>query len=137
MKITLRRASAVRFDAADERGHSFVLDGPEKMGGVDAGMRPMELFLVSLAGCAAMDVVHILTRQREPLEDLSIHVEGTRADAVPAVYERIHLRFDATGEVLRKKLDRAVALSVDKYCSVRSMLRDEVVVTHSTTLNGV
>lgn len=136
MKVTLTQQDVVHFEVANDRGQTVELDGPPKIGGSDAAMRPMELFLASLGGCAAMDVVHILNRQRQKLTALRIVAEGRRADAVPAVYEAIHLRFEAEGEVDRKKLDRAVTLSVEQYCSVRSMLKDDIEVTHSATLNG-
>ncbi|HBQ13833.1 MAG TPA: hypothetical protein DEF51_22755 [Myxococcales bacterium] len=93
-------------------------------------MRPMELLLTSLAGCAAMDVVHILRKQREPLEDLRIEAEGDRKDATPAPFTRVHLRFVATGAVNPGKLERAVRLAVEKYCSVGSSLDPAIEVTH-------
>jgi putative redox protein len=89
----------------------------------------MQTFLVSLAGCSAMDVVMILTQQKQQLDDFEIEVTGQRADAVPAVYEHVHLAFFATGEVAANKLERAVRLSVEKYCSVAKMLLPDVKVT--------
>ena len=93
---------------------------------MDTGMRPMELFLVSLASCAAMDVVLILTRQRQDLRGLHIIAQGHRADATPAVYEHITVRFEASEDVDPGKLTRAAELSVRKYCSVASMLGNDV-----------
>lgn len=135
VEVCLRRVGAAAFEAEDAAGHRILLDGPAKLGGAERGMRPMALLLTSLAGCSAMDVVMILTQQRQPLEDLRIHVKGVRADAVPAVYEEIHLRFEAWGDVAPNKLERAVRLSVEKYCSVASMLVESVRVTHSTVLH--
>lgn len=135
MRVSLRRTGPAAFEATAEGGaHPITLDGPASLGGEDAGMRPMELFLVSLAGCSAMDVVMILDQQKQGLEDLDIEVEGTRADAIPAVYERIHLRFLASGDVSPKKLARAVALSAEKYCSVSRMLLPEISVTHEAVM---
>ncbi len=135
MRVHVRRRGGVAFEATtDDGGHRVVIDGPATLGGEGGGMRPMELFLVSLATCSAMDVVMILGQQRQALEDLDIEVEGKRADAVPAVYERIHLRFVATGEVAANKLERAVQLSAEKYCSVSRMLLPSVEVTHEAVL---
>ncbi len=125
---------AVLFDATAEDGSTVRLDGPEKLGGTGGGMRPMELFLVSLAGCAAMDVVMILEQQKQRIDAMSIEVEGVRADAIPAVYETVTMRFELKGEIADNKLQRAVKLSVEKYCSVASMLLPSVDVRFSAAL---
>lgn len=135
VRVSLRRNGKAAFVATSEHGeHEVQLDGPPSLGGADVGMRPMELFLVSLAGCSAMDMVMILEQQKQRLDDLRIEVQGERADAIPAVYERIHLEFIATGDVAANKLERAAKLSADKYCSVSRMLNPDVVVTHATRL---
>ena len=92
MKLELTRTGAMEFEAVSGDGVRVVLDGPEKYGGTGAGMRPMEMFLASLAGCASIDVVLILEKQKHTLTSLRVSVEGTRADAIPAVYESVHLR---------------------------------------------
>ncbi len=132
MRISLRKIGACGFEVSDERGHAVVIDGPEKLGGTDMGMRPMEMFLAALASCSAVDVVMILGQQKQPLNDLRIQVEGERADAIPAVFAKIHLHFVAYGPVAENKLERAVKLSVEKYCSITKMLSTEVVVEHTT-----
>ena len=136
LRVRLTRVGTAAFEAQAQGGDGqgsggrLILDGSPEIGGEDRGMRPMELLVTALAGCAAMDVVHILTRQKQPLEDLVIEVEGERADAVPARLVRAHLRFTATGDVSEKKLARAVALSVEKYCSVGGSLDPDIEVTH-------
>jgi putative redox protein len=122
MKITLERQEGIRFEAKSGLGHTVVLDGPPKIGGTDSGVRPMEMLLMSLAGCSAVDVVMILDKGRQPLGELTVEVEGTRRDAIPATFEDIHLAFHATGIPL-DKLERAVRLSIEKYCSVAHMIR--------------
>lgn len=134
MKVHLQRVGPVLFDAIAEDGTTVRLDGPEKLGGAGGGMRPMELFLVSLAGCAAMDVVMILEQQKQRIDAMSIEVEGARADAIPAVYETVTMRFELRGEIADNKLQRAVKLSVEKYCSVASMLLPSVDVRFVATL---
>ncbi len=136
MKIELHKAGACAFRVEDGRGHQVLIDGPAKLGGTDAGMRPMEMFLASLASCSAVDVVMILNQQKQPLRDLAIFVEGGRADAVPAVFTHIKLRFVAYGAVAENKMARAVQLSVDKYCSVAKMLLPDVVVEHESVVEA-
>jgi len=145
MKIVLRRVGVSTFEAENERGQrvrvagsadleSRILERVEdasvlpKDAAFDVGdgaMRPMELFLVSFAACSAMDLVLIVTRQKEDLRELTIRIEGDRKDATPAIFERIRIHFEAPG-VDEAKLARAATLGVKKYCSVGSMLRDEV-----------
>ncbi len=122
MDVTLRRLTGAAFEARNASGQTLVLDGPPSVGGVGAGLRPMEACLAALAGCSAVDVLMILQQQREPLADLEIRVHGERADAVPAVFTDIHLHFAASGAVDPGKLARAARLSMEKYCSVAKML---------------
>lgn len=136
LTVTLARVGPAAFEAEAGSGGRVILDGKREIGGEDRGMRPMELLLTSLAGCAAMDVVHILRKQKEPLEDLRIEVVGTRAEAVPAPFTAITLRFIASGAVNEAKLKRAVTLSVEKYCSVGSSLAPSIAITHEAVLAG-
>ena len=86
-------------------------------------MRPMELLLSAVASCSAMDVVHILVnKQKQPLEHLRIEIEGERPNTTPAPFTRMKLVFIAKGDVDENKLERAVSLAVEKYCSVRETL---------------
>ena len=123
MKVRLEQVGAVAFAAkAEESGAELVLDGKPDIGGEGKGMRPTELFLSGLAGCAAVDVAHILRRQREPLEQLSIEIEGDRSAEPPTRFSAVRIKFIARGAVDPHKLERAVALSVEKYCTVRNSL---------------
>ena len=134
LRVKLARVGPAAFEAEAGSGGRVLLDGAPAIGGEGRGMRPMELLVTALGSCAAMDVVHILRKQKEPLEDLRIEVEGERSDEVPARLVRAHLRFVATGAVDPRKLARAVSLSVEKYCSVRSSLDPATVVTHEAVL---
>ena len=137
MSISLRRKRGALFEAMNASGQRCLIDGPPDLGGQGEGIRPMEALLVALASCSAMDVIHILEKQqREPLEDLDVEVVGRRADAVPAVYTAIELRFAASGAVDPHKLERAVRLSMEKYCSVSKMLQPTVSITWSVSLKG-
>ena len=100
-------------------------------------MRPMELLLGAIASCASMDVVHILTKQREPLGDLRVRTEGDRKDATPAPFTHIRMHFEAHSKPGERALDahkveRAVQLGVEKYCSVAESLHPEVKVSWSS-----
>lgn len=123
MKVRLEKIGAVAFAAkAEESGAEIVLDGKPDIGGEGRGMRPTELFLTGLAGCAAVDVAHILRRQREPIDQLRVEIEGDRNDVPPTRFTAVRIKFIARGAVDPHKLERAVALSVEKYCTVRNTL---------------
>lgn len=133
MEIHLKRLSGCKFEARNAQGNVTFLDGPPDLGGVGEGLRPMEMVLVGLAGCSAMDVIHILKKSRKSLDHLDIQIKGNRADAIPAVFTDIHLHFEASGDFSQDKLEKTVALSVEKYCSVAKMLDQTVTITHSVS----
>ena len=128
-RVKLVQAGAAKFITTNAAGATGVIDGPADLGGENAGLRPMETLLAALAGCSSMDVIKILKKQRQHLERLEVDVNAERADAVPPVFTKIHLRFRAHGAVDLKKLEKAVALSVEKYCSVSKMLEPTVEIT--------
>ena len=131
MKVRVRWADHMRFEAETGSGHSVLMDGPPDHGGQNLAARPMEMILVGMGGCSAFDVMHMLKKARQPVESCEVELHAERADAVPAVFTRIHLRFIVAGPDLdRRRVDRAVALSVEKYCSVIVMLRDSVDITY-------
>ncbi len=110
------------FDAQTQSGHHLVLDTSTAGGGDDRGPSPMELVLVALAGCTAIDVVSILQKKREPLQGLEVAVEAMRVDKDPSVYTDIEIVYRARGNVKPKALAHAIELSETKYCSVGAML---------------
>ena len=114
-------------------GHTVVMDGPPDHGGRNVGLRPMETLLVGVGGCAAFDVMTMLRKSRQVVRDCVAELEAERADAVPAVFTRIHLHFKVTGEQLKEAhVKRAVSLSAEKYCSASIMLgKAGVEMTHS------
>lgn len=96
-------------------------------GGGEAGPSPMLALLLALAGCSGSDIVHIMDKMRVRLQALAIHVEGTRRDEEPRRYTAIRLRYRLEGEGLdRAKAERAVGLSLDKYCSVAHSLAPDI-----------
>ncbi len=115
--------SGLEFDA-QVNDRKIRLNSAEQM---DSAFTPMELFLVSLAGCTAMDVQYILERQRQRIKHLIITASGKRRDDDPRSYESIDLEYEVAGEDIRKDaLERAIRLSQEKYCSVRAMVKDSV-----------
>ena len=119
------------FVAETGSGHSVVMDGPPEHGGQNLAARPMEMVLIGLGGCSAFDVVEILKKSRQHIEDCQVVLEAERADKIPAVFTKIHMHYLIGGQDLSAKhVKRAVELSVDKYCSVVKMLRPNVDITY-------
>ena len=112
--------------------HAVVIDGPAEIGGGNLRARPMEVMVLSVGACSAVDVVHILKKARQPVKDCFVEVEGKRAETEPKVFTDIHLQFVVSGEGLSEnQVKRAVELSAEKYCSASIMLaRGGVGITH-------
>lgn len=138
MRAEINWTGDVRFEATSGSGHTVTLDGPPDSGGQNAGPRPMELMLMGLGGCAAYDVVHILGRSREDVTGCRAVLEAERADEPPRVFTRVNLHFVVKGRGLDpRKVERAVHLSAEKYCSASIMLsRGGVEITHSFEVVG-
>ncbi|MAM71627.1 MAG: osmotically inducible protein C [Gammaproteobacteria bacterium] len=136
MKATINWLEAARMEGESGSGHKLLIDGPESIGGLNQGMRPMELMLMSVGACSLVDVISILKKSRQQVENCIVEVDGERADAVPAVFVSIHLHFRVSGADLdEKKVQRAVELSAEKYCSASIMLKNAGVrMTHSVEM---
>jgi len=136
MTIELTRVDdAFHFEAASAAGVSVHLDGAPDIGGHNAGARPMELLLMGLAGCSAIDVVLILQKQRQRIDEFRITVEGDRAaDVTPAPFEDIRLHYYLKGDISEEKARRAIDLSMDKYCSATAQLRPTSRISYELTL---
>lgn len=132
MKARVKWVDGMAFMAEADSGHAIVMDGAPEIGGRNAGPRPMEMVLMGLGGCTAIDVMMILGKQRQPVEDCWIELSAERADVkAPKVFTTIHTRYVVVGRGLDPaKVERAVNLSAEKYCSVSAMLRDSVELTH-------
>ncbi len=127
MSMKLERIGEMAFHVKTPSGHDVNLDGNEKVGGKDSGARPMELVLVSLMGCTSMDVVSILRKMKVTDYEYYMEVESEKSDEHPKVFTKIHLIYNFAGKNLPKdKIEKAVELSQDKYCSVSAMLRATV-----------
>jgi len=123
MKATIKWVDGVMFLGESGSGHSVVMDGAESQGGRNMGIRPMEMLLLGLGGCASFDVMSMLKKSRQQVTDCRAEVEAERVDAVPAVFSKIHLHFVVTGNELKEtQVKRAVELSAEKYCSASIMM---------------
>ena len=132
MSIKIEWKGKKAFEATSSTGHKVMMDASKEVGGEDRGSRPMELLLMGLGGCSGIDVMMMLEKGKQDVKDCQMEVTSERADAVPAVYTKIHLHFKVTGKDLNeKKVARAVELSADKYCSVSKMLEKTAEMTHS------
>ena len=133
MEITLKRLNdAVHLSAVNANGNQTEFDGTENIGGEGKAMTPMEALLSAVAACSTLDVIPILKKQRQVLEDLEVVVTGNRqkvADVNP--FKDIHMHFKLTGNIDPHKAKKAVDLSVEKYCSVSASLDPTIKVTHS------
>jgi putative redox protein len=136
LTVQLRRLEGAVFEALHPSGERIRLEGPPDLGGGNQYFRPMENVLIALAGCAAVDILHIAQKARKTVSHLDVDVSGTRADAVPAVFDRIELTFRASGDFAPAFLERAANLSMEKYCSVARMLAPTVQISHRIALLG-
>ncbi|HMI04373.1 MAG TPA: OsmC family protein [Pedobacter sp.] len=138
MEINLvRKSGKFNFEAENSTGFKVELDAKEAIGGTGKGFRPMEMLLVGLGGCSGIDMVNVLTKQKEPLDDLKINIKATRKEAeMPPIFDVIDIHFDLYGELSVQKVERALALTFDKYCSVSNILGRSAQLNFTYTINN-
>jgi len=111
------------FEAADQNGHTVKMDTSPESGGTNFGVRPMQMLLMGLGGCSAIDVISILKKQRQEVTDYKMVINGDREAGVePSLWKDIDIEFHIYGDVDEDKAKRAVELSLGKYCSVSATL---------------
>ncbi len=138
MTATARLQGAMRFLGESGSGHTLTMDAAEHSGGEDAGFRPMELLIVGLAGCTAMDVISILRKKREDVTDYEVRVTGERAEDHPMVFTNVTVTHIVTGRHVRpESVARAVELSETKYCGASATLSKTARVTHTFEVREV
>jgi putative redox protein len=133
VKIELNRLNdAYHFEALNEQGSKVHMDASPDIGGSNQGMRPMQMLLAAMGGCSAIDVISILKKQKQELKDIKITVTGEREkDATPSLYTEVHAHFKLFGNIDKDKANKAVSLSVEKYCSVAKTLEARAKITFS------
>ena len=131
MKATVRWAGEASFVGKTESGHSVLMDGAPEFGGQNRGARPMELLLLGMGGCTAFDVVLILRKARQNITDCVAQLSAERAPEDPKVFTRVHVHFVMTGRKLDpKRVEQALKLSAEKYCSASIMFAKTAEITH-------
>lgn len=126
MKISLKRLDdAFHFEGKNEDGRTVQMDAAEKIGGHNKGVRPTQMLLMALAGCSAIDIILILKKQKQQIDDFQVEVEGEQEKLEDAakVFTDIQVHFHMKGVIDSAKAQRAVSLSMEKYCSVEKTLR--------------
>lgn len=122
----------MKFTGNTPSNFSIVMDASSDHGGEDQGARPMELVLVALGGCTGMDVISILQKMKEKVENFEIKISAERAEEHPKVYKKVHLEYIFKGENLKEEnIRKAIELSQTKYCSVSAILKETAEVTYS------
>jgi putative redox protein len=133
--ITLRQIEHHMMAASDSHGHSIVIGRSPAEHENWVGVKPSDLFLISVASCATYDVVEILNKQREDYRDLVVTCSGDQLEEPPYTFTSIQLHFNLRGKVNPDRLDRAIRLSITKYCSVISTIRPETPVTYDYSIS--
>jgi len=131
-KVYLKQIKGLTLAAKGESNHWITMDGPEKLGGSDAGVRPKELVLIGLAGCTGADVVSILQKKRVNLTDFEINITAQQTEEHPKVFAEIDLEYVFYGKDIKEKdVERAIELSTETYCGVSAMLKKAMPIIHT------
>ncbi len=133
IRIELNRLNdAFHFSAENENGNTVHIDASPDIGGTNKGMRPMQMLLAAMGGCSAIDIINILKKQKQDLKDLKITVTGEREkDVIPSLFETVHAHYKFFGNLDKEKVEKAIKLSVEKYCSVSKTLEKTANITYS------
>ena len=131
MKATVTWTGGMSFAGKPDSGHTVVMDSSPDFGGENKGARPMELLLLGMGGCTSIDVMNILNKARQNVTACVAEMSAERAETEPKVFTRIHVHFKITGtNVEAKRVERAIELSAEKYCSASIMLGQTAEITH-------
>ena len=133
MQTEIEWQHGVHFTAVADSGHTVNIDGPPDSGGQNLGSRPMELMLMGMGGCTSFDVVNILVKARQKVTKCVTQITASRVDDIPQVFDTIQLHFVITGnDIDESKVERAIKLTAEKYCSASIMLeRAGVEISHT------
>jgi putative redox protein len=128
-RIVLRQLKDLVMVGTDSNSHSVVIGKTADNPSVWVGVKPSELLLMAAASCSAYDVIEILTKQRQPFHDLTVICNGEQLPQPPSTFTHLHLHYQVHGNVDSERLDRAIQLSMKKYCSVITTIRPDTPVT--------
>lgn len=133
--VTARNTEAMAF-RIDDAGHTLIADAAAEHGGSDQGPSPKSFMLAGLAGCTGMDVVAILGKMQLPFDSFDLRIEAESADSHPHVYTKIHVTYIFSGSELdERRIEKAISLSLNKYCPVAATLKHTAEITHSLELS--
>ena len=131
-EATVTLVNEMEFRGTATSGHVLTMDAEDASGGRNKGFRPMELLLVGFGGCTGMDVISILRKKRQDVTGLEMNVKGQKAESFPHIYTDVHIEYVVKGKGVQKEaVERAITLSLDKYCSVGATLAKAGKITHS------
>ena len=132
MKIELNRVDQnTKLEGLNKKGANVIIDGSANLEDVNPGISPMEMLLMAVGGCSSMDILSILKKQKQHVEAYKVLVDSKRSEEIPKVFEAIHVKYIFKGNIDSKKAERAIALSLEKYCSVSIMLEQACEITWS------
>ena len=138
-KIELHRVKGeFSFEAKDAFGHTVIMDTSDETGGNNSGVRPMQMLLMGLGGCSAIDIVTILKKQRQQIDDFKIEISGEREPGKePSLWQNVRIKYFLKGKIEPEKAKRACELSMGKYCSVAAtLLKAGTKITWNVKVNG-
>ncbi len=138
MEIKIKRINQrFNLEATGTNGRTVLIDAGPDDGGDDLGARPMQMLVMALGGCTSIDVISILKKQRQLVEDYSVDISYEREkDKIPSLFTSIHIKFILTGKIEKEKLEYAIKLSLEKYCSVAKIVEKTAPISYSFTING-
>lgn len=137
-KVEVKWIDGMRFVAIPESGHAVIMDSSKDKGGLDSGPRPMELLLISLAGCTGMDVIYILKKMRVQVQGFELKIDAERRREHPRYYSKVHVKYVFYGkDIPEDKVREAIELSQQKYCSVSATMKAVGEVTYSFEIKEV
>lgn len=131
-KAFVKQVNGITFVGKADSGHWITMDGPENFGGSNAGVRPKELLLIGLGGCTGSDVVTILQKKKIKVDGFEMNITSEVSEEHPQVFTKINVEYVFYGKDIQEKdIERAIELSMTKYCSVTAMLSKAMPVTHT------
>lgn len=135
VEATVTLVNDMEFSGNASSGHTLTMDADPASGGHNNGFRPMELLLVGFGGCSGMDVISILRKKRQNVTGMEVRVKGEKTDSNPKIYKEVHIEYIVKGKGVEKEaVERAISLSLDKYCSVGATLAKAGTITHSSRI---
>ena len=123
------------FEFSDSNGNAIIMDSSADLEGQNKGMTPMQVLLGSLMGCMSIDIILVLKKQKISPKNYRVEAITKKREGVPTPYEKIHFVVSIDEDIDLKRINRAISLSLEKYCSVRACLKDDIEITFEVNPN--